>query len=60
MVTAVGEVCDKLKNLNAMFQRLTAVMTMTFQHNKDENLSASFQFLEDYFSDLLNAPFNNK
>ena len=60
MVTAVGEVRDELKNLNAKLQRLTAAMTMKFQHNKDENLSASSQFPEDYFTDLLNAPFNNK
>ena len=56
MVTAVGEVRDELKNLNATLQRLTAVI----QHNKDENLSASSQFSEDHFTDLLNAPFNNK
>ena len=60
VVTAVGEVRDQLKNLNATLQRLTAVMTMKFQHNKDENLSAFSQFPEDYFTDLLNTPFNNK
>ena len=59
VVTAVGEVRDELKNLNATLRRLTAVMTMKFQH-KDKNLSASSQFPEDYFAHLLNAPFNNK
>ena len=60
VVTAVGEVRDELKNLNATLLRLTAVMTRKFQHSKDENPSASSQFPEDYFTNLLNAPFNNK
>ena len=60
VVTVVGEARDELKNLNAALPRLTAVMTMKFQHNKDENLSASAQFPEDYFTNFLNAPFNSK